>query len=83
MSLREECQASEREYRRVIGEAERKRPCAVVFDLVDEAVGMVAGGMKYDPSTDNVEITFTAGSTIRIPGGYLESLRNALNKLLG
>jgi hypothetical protein len=82
MSLRENCLASEREYRRAIGEAERKRPCAAVFDLIDEARGIVAGEMKYDPATDSVEITFT-GANVRIPGTYLESLRNALDKLLG
>jgi hypothetical protein len=82
MCLREGYQASEKEYRRVIGEAERKRPCAVVFDLVDEAMGMVAGGVKYDPPSDSVVLTFT-GADVRIPGAYLESLRNALNKLLG
>jgi hypothetical protein len=82
MSLRENSLMSEQEYRRAIGEAEKKRPCAVVFDLADETTGTAAGEMKYDPATDGVELTFT-GTAVRIPGACLESLRNALNKLLG
>jgi hypothetical protein len=72
---------AEQEYRRMIREAEKKRPCAVVFDLIDETVGKAMGEMKYDPAADSIEIAFT-GTTVQIPGTYLESLRNALNKLL-
>jgi hypothetical protein len=82
MSLREDCLESEQGYRRAIVAAEKKRPCAVVFSLVGEATGTTAGEMKYDPATDSVEISLS-NTNVRIPGTYLESLKNALNKLLG
>ena len=82
MSLREHSLVSEREYRRAMGEAEKKRPFAVAFELTGEAAGMTAGAMKYDPATDSLEIT-CAGAALRIPGACLESLRHALDKLLG
>jgi hypothetical protein len=81
MGLREVCRTSEQEYRRAIGEAEKKRPCAVMFDLTDETTGRVTGNMKYEPATDSVEIAIT-DTPILISGVYLESLRKALNKLL-
>jgi hypothetical protein len=82
MSLRGEIQASQRNFLDAVAEAEQARPHEMEFKLVNDVIGAVIGCVKYSPSTDSVEITVDR-TDIMIPGTCLESLRNALNKLLG